>query len=523
MLAQLSPIDLYLLSRAFVGLPSNVEPQNPVVAGLLKLDWANPQILGAMRTALSDQMAAILAIDPRSAPPAQPDKESAYVPPLLNTAELSDSALNAIEQVGDWYKDAVKWATERSPMTPVPFLEAGVLWTLGLAINRRVCIEFHERIFPTLYLLLIAETSKYAKSTGMNAIRALVFFTMSHMLIPGSTTTEGLMEILSGTMPMNFDKLGRRDQELIEMGRRFAGQRGIILDEYSSLLGAMKKDYMAGFIELLMRMYDNQEYEQHHTRSGGMIVVKYPGLSIFGATTPAAMARTVSAEMWENGAMARYLMMFRENPLPYNPNYINFIPPSQLTAPLAKLHKVLPEIRANTLEEEEAFSPIHATITQEAYQQYQRYMKAVYYDMLTPELDERLHGNYRRMHMQAMKIALALAVMDWSQLGTNDPPRIELGHFALAQTIVEKGRSSLHRLMPVLGQSADSRTQKDLLTTLKQNQMLTIRDIVRLTGRNTKDVRSALEVLMESGAVEALEHKAATGPATTVYRIVNLS
>lgn len=519
----LQPIDLYALSRAFVGLSTHdLNVQNPVVAGLLgNMDWSNPQQLGVARQILKDHLPLILGVDPNGPPPAEPNKNVAFVPPLPPSAQLTDKALNASERVGDWYKEAVSWAVERSPMTPHQFLKAGVLWTLGLAINRRVCIEFHERIYPLFYLLVIAETSKYAKSTGMNAVRSLVYATMPHMLIPGSTTTEGMMEILSGQLPSNFEKLSTRDKELIEAGRRFAGQRGVILDEFSSLLGSMKKDYMAGFIELLMRMYDNQDYEQHHTKSGGMIVVKYPGLSIFGATTPAAMARATTAEMWENGAMARYLMMFREEPLPYNPNYISFLPPGELTAPLAKLHKVLPPIKANDLLEGEQteLKPIQAAITKEAHEAYQAYTKAVFYDMLTPDLDERLHGNYRRMHIQAVKIALALACIDWSQTDTTNLPRIELGHWAIAQTIAEQARASLHRLMPVLSQSSDSRAQREIMTTLKNYGAITIRDIVRITGRNTNDVRSALEVLQESGEVQINEHHPPTGRPTQLYAL----
>lgn len=521
--------DLYALSRAFSGLSTKeLKVTNPVVQNMLtSLDWSKTATLNTARLIFKDQIPAIFAVDPNGPPPTPPAAASAdapFVPPLPAEARLSDKALKASEGVGEWYRSAIEWSKQRSPMTPVHFLESGILWAIGLAVNRRVCIEFHERIYPTLYLLLIAETSKYAKSTGMNAIRSLINATMPHMLIPGSTTTEGMMEILSGSLPMNFEKLTKRDQELIEAGRRFAGQRGVILDEYSSLLGAMKKDYMAGFVELLMRMYDNQDSEQHHTRSGGMIIVKYPGLSILGATTPAAMARTVSAEMWENGAMARYLMMFREDPLPYNPEYISWHIPPEVWQPLAKLHKNLPLIEVNNLlSNEQDFNPLVAQISPEAHEQYRAYMKAVFYDMLDADLDERLHGNYRRMHIQAIKIALALACVDWAQGSPSKPIRIELGHFALAQMVTEKARESLHRLMPVLNQSSDARTHKTLFSVLKTapGGVMSIRDIVRLTGRNTNDVRSAVEVLVESGAIEEIEHKPeGSGRPTTLYRVL---
>lgn len=525
----LSPLDLYALSRAFVGLSiGELSVTNPLVAGLLtNINWSNPQQLGIARQVLKDYLPAILAVDPNGPPPATPEltQPDIYIPELLKAARLSDKALAASEQVGNWYKKAAQWTMERSPMTPPHFLEAGVVWLIGLAVNRRVCISLHEEIYPVMYYLLIAETSKYAKSTGMRALLALLMTAMPHMTIPGSTTTEGMIEMLSGGLPNNFEKLSKRDQELVEKGRLFAGQRGIMLDEYSSLLGSTKKDYMQGFVELLMRLYDCNPYETHYTKSGGVIMVKYPAFSIMGATTPAAMARALTYEAWENGAMARYLLMFRDEPMPYNPEYIPALPPESLITPLRRLHDSLPRITANDpLEAEVAFKPHYAIITKEAHQQYQRYMKAVYYDMIVDELDERLHGNYRRLHMQSMKIALALATMDWQESGQNGQVVIKLGHFALGQLLVEKARASLHRLMPVLDQSNDSRTQRNLLTILSHAPGgLTIRDVVRRTGRSTSETRSAIEVLVESGSIEAVEHVSHTGRPTTLYRVPQMS
>ena len=124
------------------------------------------------------------------------------------------------------------------------------------------------------------------------------------------------------------------------------------------------------------------------------------------------------------------------------------------------------------------------------------------------------------------KIALALACSDWALGDPNNQITIQLGHFALAQTIVERSRDSLHRLMPVLSQSSDARTQRNLLTVIKQatGGLLSVRDIVRATGRNTNEVRSALEVLIESGDIEMIEHKPAGlqgGRATQLYKLMS--
>jgi predicted transcriptional regulator len=495
------------------------------------IDWNSPDGIATARRLFKNAMTDILAIDPNSPPPTLPTParlktadDDYYVPALPSTAQLSDKALQASENVASWYYDAVAWTRARSPMTPIHFLQAGVVWVLGLAVARRACIELHERIYPHLYLLLIAETSRYAKSTGLNALRALVIGAMPHMTIPGQTTPEGMMELLAGELPSNFEKLNRRDQAMIQKGRELAAQRGIILDEYSSLLGSYKKDYMQGFIELMMRVYDAQDMEQHYTRTGGMMILKYPGISVLGATTPAAMKRATTEESWENGNYARYLMMFRDKPLDYDPSYIKVAPPQELIRPLTALHDALPRIQTiETLDgdDEPVFQPVTAAMSREAFDQYHAYTKAVFYDMLD-DLDDRLHGNYRRLHIQALKMALALAALDWSQRGAKAGDlRVELGHFAIGQTLAELGRDSLHRMMPVLSQSADSRTQRDILSLIMhERDGLTVREIVRRTGKKTREVRMALDVLKESGDIEIVQYSTGGRP-LQVYKLLS--
>jgi hypothetical protein len=217
-------------------------------------------------------------------------------------------------------------------------------------------------------------------------------------------------------------------------------------------------------------------------------------------------------------------MMFRDQPPAYTTEYIKTSPPFELAAQLAKLHNALPMMRGDMNEEVESWQSLGASITEEAKNQYMAYTKAVFYDMITDDLDERLHGNYRRLHVQALKMALALATMDWIERGQDTKaPVIELGHFALGQQLAEKARSSLHRMMPVLSQSYDSKTQRDLLIVLKNHPGgLTLRDISRSIGRNTKDLRSAIDVLVESGEVTATEHQAIQGGGKTfIYSLAS--
>ena len=528
-MAILADNDAFVLSRWFAGLPIDptVAASVGVEAIVTKMDSGNRDHLNMARALFSDHLDGIFKQDPNKSPVRQiitRPEEGAYIPPLPKEAMLSDGARYAAEKVAPWWYRTTKWLKERSPMTPPHFLEAGAVWLLSLAAARRVCIDFHERIYPLLYMVMVAETSKYAKSTGLNALYNIINVTMPHMLIPGQTSPEGMIEMLSGQLPTNFDKLSNGDKRLVEAGRKFAGQRGILLDEFSSLLGSGKKDYMQGFIELLMRLYDARDLEQHYTRSGGLAIIKYPGISILGATTPAAMSRNVSYEMWENGSMARYLIMFRDRPAPYTTQANTSSPSDDIVKPLRNLHSSLPEIKTHSMfneDEDESFKPMLAAMTQEARTQYEAYSRAVRHDMVKDDLDERLHGNYQRMHVQALKMALSFAAIDWAETGGLGNVNIELGHFALAQQLAEKSRQSLHRLMPIISQSSDSRVHRDLITIMQHMPGgITVRDLVRRTGRNTNEVRSALDVLADSGDVLIETHNPSTGRPTHLYKLL---
>lgn len=523
---ELTTQDAWVLRRAMARMPIDNTQLSPALSLMMKaynLDSNEGyQQFSSVITSDNELLIQVMKLDPNTQPEQSPAVSKAsdpivYIPPLPREAQLSPTAQRAAQSVGDWYKFTSAWAAQRSPMTPTHFLEAATIWLAGLACARRLVLHLHDRIYPHLYLLIVAETSRYAKSTGMSIFYSLIHACFPHLLVPGSATTEAMMEILSGQLPANFEKLPQTQQRNIEAGRKFAGQRGIMLDEYSSLLGSSKKDYMQGFVELLMRLYDAREVEQYYTRSGGLLTINRPGISIFGATTPAAMARSLTNEAWENGEMARYLIFFREDVLGYNDEYARLEIPSEVVTPLLKLHNALPVVK-ESFDEDYHFAPLSASFDPEAYDAYRAYAKAVRYDLIA-DCDPRLHGNYTRLHVQAVKIALTIAATDYLG-GGKDYVTIEPGHWALAQQMTERSRANLHSLMLNLNETRDSRIQRDLLVTLRQNPGgLTVRDFCRRMSAYADDIRNGLDVLLESGDIIEIEHRPLTGRPTKVYTI----
>lgn len=522
---KISNVDAYALRRviARMDVPNDLQLSPMVQAIIAANDCKTPDGWNALSNIIAadpDVQSQVLAIDPKQPPTINHGTNRIPVPALPKHVQLSSDAIAAAEQVGGWWREAVRWGCERSPMTPKHFIEAGMLWAVGLVIARRVYVQLHQPIYPHLYLMIVAETSKYAKSTGMNTVNSLVRHAAPHMLIPSNTSSEAMMVMLSGQLPSNFNDLQPSTQELITTGRQYAAQRGFIMDEFSGLLANSKREHMAGFVELLMRLYDASESEMYNTKSGGLLEIKNPAISIMGATTPSALARVLTADDWGGGNMPRYLVMFRDEALPYTRQYGAFNPPTELVETLAALHRGLPKMRDTSGIDEQTFQPIRATIAGDAMARYQDYAEAMTHTLQNDNLNEQLTGSYSRLPLQAMKVALIAASVDWAVAGDfGSAPHITLGHWAIGQMMAEKGRDSLHRLLPVINESRDARVQRNLIAILKQNPAgMTIRDIVKILGGSTKDIRSALDVLLDSGEVETIEHKPVTGRPTTLYK-----
>ncbi len=526
--AQLTAQDAYAFRRALSKMPVPDDlPLSPLATLLLKsLDpQHNPagwQTLQALAISDHQVMQQIMLVDP-TAPPPNPEpsrvEEGVYVPPLPAKAQLDSSLINAAEEVGHFHRDCTAWLAQKSPMTPRIFLESAPLWAVGLAIARRCVLRLSfDDIYPHLYFLWVAPTTYYHKSTGLKAITTLVRSTLSQLLLPETTTPEMLMAKLAGQKPANYDQLLPSEQKLETAGSRFAGQRGLSIDEASKML--IPKKYMEGHAEALMQLFDAPDRMERELRGDGKLIVYNPALSLIGATTPAMLGRYLTDAEWESGLMARILPL---TPTEKDVPYIVSDPAPELgqtlerlKARLLRIHHAFPEPPEwDALYSAEAPVPlptVETLLDGEVMTRFNRYAEAMH-TLTDPRrgLDERLCGNYGRFPVMALKIALTLAGMDWAEGATKTAPRITLPHWAQAQHLMEQYRASAHRLLAELNVSHDLKNEQkilDYIARTQNDQPPTKREIHRGTGiRNRKEAYAAVDALLESGVITERERK----------------
>ncbi len=519
---QLSLHDRYALARAFCGKPINgLTVNNPVVQGLLEtLDWSSAKDLNFARQLFKDDIAAILAVDPNMPPPVE-RKTEIPIPPLPDYARPTPEALKAAKSASRWVDHFVEWAVGRSPLTPRLFLEAGALWVLATITARRAYAMFHAPIYPNLWVLWAATTTSYAKSTGMSCVGDMISKTCPHLLITLNASPEALLTEMAGKLPPNMNELPEREQQLVRRSRQYAAQRGALIDEISSLFGSVRKDYMQGLMELLLKAYDGAERYTYTTRQDGLIVAERLGLGILGATTPAAIARYVTTDQWENGQMARYALLSPEGHELYKLGKYS-PPPEDMMEILRRLDTRLPQPPDPMQTDAEPYEPVQAKMEDAVLEGFDQYSKAMYELVRTGDLDERLKGNYGRMATQAAKVALVLALADWMGQAEGNPLFIRGNHWTRAVQIAESWRESAHRTLEIVNETADSKGQERIFNTLKRSPSgLTLREIMRSCNMQIKMTDSCLRVLIESGDVETVPGIGGNGRPITLYRVVS--
>lgn len=523
----LTPHDAYVLARALVGLDWNGIPLSPVTGLLLaQLDPTTAEDAKILRRILGqDLLLEILKVDPNAEPPAvrQESRDLNVVPPLPETAQLGLEELNQASEVGQWLDDYVDWAGTAANETPLAFHQGAGLYLVAVAIGRRLYVQtpWRQKVFPNLYLMAVAVSTYYRKSAGLSLAQEVARKAIPHMLMPQPGSPENFMSMLGGVLPPNFSDIPQADRQRLEHGNRYAAQRGLLRDELSGLFKSMGRDYMAGLKELIMTLYDCPAYLDSNTNNKGLVVIRDAALSIMGAATPAELGNALSTADWFNGNLARFGLLTPEPDYEERTAQTSSPDPTDLVERLRKLHERLPEPPLpDALGEKN--SPEVWSLTARVWSQVHAYEQALR-AMTAPNapLDDRLRAIYGRLHVQALKVAILLAAMDWAEDETSSRPVIEPAHWYRAQLITESWRASAHRLLADLGENEEVRLENRILGLMRgQAEPVTLREIYRALRTTRKPVMEALKALEADGMVMQVEGPPKPGRKSLMYTVV---
>lgn len=461
-----------------------------------------------------------------NAPSILPTIKNPDVPALPDYARLTPAQLELATDAGAWLDDYIAFATEASPLTPRSFHEAAGLFAGSLMIARRLHLPVSTEsnwIFPNLYLLFVGQSTRPRKTTALKVLQGLISEAgLGHFLRPGRNTPEVFIADSGTQLPRDFDEWQPDAQQTFLRERAIAAQRGLLLEEASHLLDSFSRDFTSGLLPLVMDLYDcGEEVAAKLTISRGREGINNAYLSIFGATTYGSMAEHFSNPiLWHNGLFARFGFVGSDTDGSWRFWPANTPYPTKLTGKLRFIaERLFPMPCAEVVETEAEtddgdmrkvkrvdVSPLEssaAIITPEAWAQWERYSRAVSYDMIPEEprdVDPQFYANYGRLGTMLIKVAMILAVFDADCL----PVRVEAKHVYRAQMICEGWRAALHSIAI----HTDDVTGANLVTRIKAviaeagNDWIAGREIYKKLRLKRDDVTDVLNDLVEAGEVE---------------------
>lgn len=525
-------LKFYTLARLLAGIPSSscetvdvsqMDGLQDVAQAIIKAD----DRLKAFEDAIANRPDAdqlrqsIMAIDPASPPPPKEEtlgsllEEIKTMPDLPRVAQLPGTLEQESRSSGTWLNTYVDYASQRAPMLPTPFHESAGLWLLSLAIARRLKAPMpHDDIYPNLFILWVAPTTIYAKSTGLKISREIAEEAIPHLLLSNEFSPEGLLDDMAGKPPQNLAELPDKQREAWTHSQRFCSRRGLVLDEASSLFAGLKRDYNTGLAEALMRFYDCGNH-RGRTRGRGLAVVKDSYMSFIGATTDTSLRMADVNQLWLSGLWPRFGLIIPTA----RPQYRRFLStperPKSLVDHLSKLAgEYLPV--PDTLDD---FPGARAVaLGTGVFDAWRHYDEAIFSILLSDSPPaECLFGIYGRLPTQALKISVCIAVADWD--GSNNAPTVEMPHWARAQAISESWREGAHRLYCSLtGLTEEDSLEQRILNRVAKagDKGTTLRAIYRSEARKREEVEPVVYRLVREGLLEEFRP---AGKKTDHYRI----
>jgi hypothetical protein len=200
---------------------------------------------------------------------------------------------------------------------PAKFHEFMAYAIVGVLLGRNVSFPFGgQTIYPNFYMVLIAPSSMYRKSTALSIASKVIKKAQNptdRKILPSEFSHEKLVEILQ-TSPSG----------------------AFVFYEFQTLMGLLDKDYMAGTKAFLTELYDNPDEYIRRTKKEDIQILN-PNISILSATTQKWFTATKGDT--EGGFLNRFLFVpaaTKEKSMP--------IPPAIDTEKLNTLKFVLQDL-----------------------------------------------------------------------------------------------------------------------------------------------------------------------------------
>lgn len=375
----------------------------------------------------------------------------------------------AVPQRG-WIRSYIDYA-EKQTDAPRIFQLFAALWCLSVSVERRLAIPYFgvRPLYPNLWMVLIAPSSTYHKSTVVDIAADMATLTGAYLL-PQEFSQEQLISELSGHPQGSF-----------------------LWSEFGQPLAAFERDYMSGVKDLLANLYDCPDSYERSLRAG-VLRVENPCLSALAATNIDWMVdkRRVANDL-RGGFLARWLYVPHTSKsfTLEEPNPVDMEWRDELARTL-RILRIKPKVTLSL----ERVSEQRAGLKDE--------MERELAD--TPYMVE-LSALYSRYQAIALKLA-ALYDVSFGYWGGE----LSTEAMSLAEAAVRVLRHSVADLVASVPRHKDDALTAEILTKIsllhqQGKSWVSLRDVYRYTGRPKEVCEKCLHELAEMDRLVEREEK----------------
>ncbi|MCP4902604.1 MAG: DUF3987 domain-containing protein [bacterium] len=193
----------------------------------------------------------------------------------------------------DWLEEFLKFVEPESE-TPTQMLRWTGLSILGAASQRNISmppwmLAGNYRLYPNLYVILVAEPGVARKSTTLAKAEAVASAIDALTLAATSSSDASLLVQLETA----------KNQAVY-----------VIASEFSSFMRVSRDDMYGALVDL----FDNRTEYVHATIGRGTQVIESPSVNLLAATTPNWVASEMPRHAREGGFTSRCLMVYEQKP-----------------------------------------------------------------------------------------------------------------------------------------------------------------------------------------------------------------
>lgn len=365
----------------------------------------------------------------------------------------------------DFFAQYIQFASETTDCPEMFhwFVSYGVC---SAAIGRNCHFPFGDNLlFPNLWLILIAPSSEYRKSTALGIGLGMLRKVNSNLVLPSRFTEEAFMNDLT------------------------LNPQGLIpFYEFKALLDLVRKDYNSGLKSLLTELYDVPDFLVRRTMAGEKIVER-PCVSIMAATTMEWFLNSCKEDDFGSGFLPRFLFVpvrskSRDLPIPPPADQVK---KQKLIDELVQIQKVKGVM----------------SLTSEALNAHNNWYRA----FKTRDKIPQFMGIYSRLQIYLIKFAMIHSIVVFRSLDINEASIKE------AIALIDWLLTEFEGLANSEFTFSKFEKQKKKILGLIQSGKNERSVLVRHSNLSAREFNEVISTLIEGGRVK--EHKDGNGP--TMY------